>query len=70
MLILAQYQALQEELRRRRDECIQLKAVLQQQSQSLKSINNTGISLRGVDLKNLNDNELVEAFQAQKLVNR
>ncbi|XP_014092302.2 unconventional myosin-Va isoform X1 [Bactrocera oleae] len=66
----AQYQALQEELRRRRDECIQLKAVLQQQSQSLKSFGTTGISLRGVDLKNLNDNELIEAFQAQKLVNR
>ncbi|XP_067632478.1 unconventional myosin-Va isoform X2 [Eurosta solidaginis] len=66
----AQYQALQEELRRRRDECIQLKAVLQQQSQSIKSFGSTSISLRGVDLKNLNDNELIEAFQAQKLVNR
>ncbi|XP_034479996.1 unconventional myosin-Vb isoform X1 [Drosophila innubila] len=58
----AQHAALQEEVRRRREECIQLKAVLLQQSQTLRSFdpaNDSG-----------NVNELMEAFQSQKLVNR
>lgn len=68
-MFIAQYHALQEELRRRRDECIQLKAVLQQQSQSLKVIN-TGNSMRGNNISNPQNNELMEAFNSQKLVNR
>lgn len=64
----AQQSALQEELRRRRDECIQLKAVLQQQSQSIKSF---GIAKPTTVDSNFQENfELLEAFQAQKLVNR
>lgn len=65
----AQYNALQEELRRRRDECIQLKAVLQQQTQSLKSFGPESLQLRSMDSQP-HDSELMEAFQAQKLVNR
>ncbi|XP_052893039.1 unconventional myosin-Va isoform X5 [Anopheles moucheti] len=64
----AQYGALQEELKRRREECISLKAVLAQQSQSLRSLGQTAngeTSLRIHD-----EGELMEAFQAQKLVNR
>lgn len=65
--IEAQYNTLQEELKRRRDECIQLRTILAQQSQSLRSLGST--NLKNVD--NVNENgELIEAFQAQKLVNR
>uniref|UniRef100_A0A1A9USQ1 Myosin motor domain-containing protein n=1 Tax=Glossina austeni TaxID=7395 RepID=A0A1A9USQ1_GLOAU len=64
----AQHNALQEELKRRRDECIQLKAVLQQQSQSLKSLGSENLS--GTDVINMHDNELMDAFHCQKLVNR
>lgn len=66
----AQHNALQEELTRRRDECIQLKSVLQQQTQSLKSFGNESISLRSNDMNSLQDNDLLDAFQAQKMVNR
>ncbi|XP_039433322.1 unconventional myosin-Va isoform X2 [Culex pipiens pallens] len=68
----AQYLALQEELKRRREECISLKAVLAQQSQSLRTLgqsrgNNNGDS----SMSRIHDEgELMEAFQAQKLVNR
>ncbi|XP_055916560.1 unconventional myosin-Va isoform X1 [Eupeodes corollae] len=64
----AQQSALQEELKRRRDECIQLKAVLQQQSQSLKSFG--GAKPVRTDNTFQENSELLEAFQAQKLVNR
>ncbi|XP_037956283.1 unconventional myosin-Va isoform X2 [Teleopsis dalmanni] len=67
----AQFYALQDELRRRREECIQLKGVLQQQSQSLKSYGNGNGSLNKNEFKNPQENnDLAEAFQAQKLVNR
>ncbi|XP_030388121.1 unconventional myosin-Va isoform X2 [Scaptodrosophila lebanonensis] len=62
----AQHAALQEEVRRRREECIQLKAVLQQQNQTMRSLEPE--SLRVNDSHNIH--ELMEAFQAQKLVNR
>ncbi|XP_023037684.1 unconventional myosin-Va isoform X3 [Drosophila willistoni] len=61
----AQHAALQEEVRRRREECIQLKAVLLQQSQTLRSFEPDSLQLRGNDV-----HELLEAFQSQKLVNR
>ncbi|XP_022230994.2 unconventional myosin-Va isoform X2 [Drosophila obscura] len=61
----AQHAALQDEVRRRRDECIQLKAVLQQQNQALRSFDPESMHLRGSDV-----HELLEAFQSQKLVNR
>ncbi|XP_058120262.1 unconventional myosin-Va [Anopheles coustani] len=64
----AQYGALQEELKRRREECISLKAVLAQQSQSLRSL---GQAVNGeTSLRIHDEGELMEAFQAQKLVNR
>ncbi|XP_060659986.1 unconventional myosin-Vb isoform X1 [Drosophila nasuta] len=63
----AQHAALQEEVRRRREECIQLKAVLLQQSQALRSFDPDNLQLRA---DGSHVNELMEAFQAQKLVNR
>lgn len=56
----AQHAALQAEVLRRRDECIQLKAVLLEQSQVMKSINPESNDI----------NVLGEALQAQKLINR
>ncbi|KMY92004.1 unconventional myosin-Va isoform X1 [Drosophila simulans] len=61
----AQHAALQEEVRRRREECIQLKAVLLQQSQSMRSLEPESLQMRGNDV-----NELMEAFHSQKLINR
>lgn len=67
-IIKAQYVALQEENKRRRDECIQLRAILAQQSQSLRSL---GLANVKNDVERFHDEgELFEAFQAQKLVNR
>lgn len=61
-----QYAALQEEIKRRREESIQLKTVLAEQSQSMRSLNdNASLLDRFQDYT-----ELLEAFQAQKLVNR
>uniref|UniRef100_A0A182NJ12 Myosin motor domain-containing protein n=1 Tax=Anopheles dirus TaxID=7168 RepID=A0A182NJ12_9DIPT len=65
----AQYGALQEELKRRREECISLKAVLAQQSQSLRSLGQTNANGE-TSLRIHDEGELMEAFQAQKLVNR
>lgn len=60
------YVALQEELRRRKEESVQLKTVLAEQSQSMRSLNDNASMLdRFQDYT-----ELLEAFQAQKLVNR
>ncbi|XP_070140380.1 unconventional myosin-Va isoform X2 [Drosophila kikkawai] len=56
----AQHAALQAEVLRRRDECIQLKAVLLEQSQVMKSINPESNDIH----------VLGEALQAQKLINR
>ena len=67
----AQYNALQEELRRRREECIQLKSVLQQQTQSLKSMGgHDSLTPRSSDQSIIQDNDLNDAYQAQKLVNK
>lgn len=62
----AQYVALQDENKRRRDECIQLRAILAQQSQSLRTLGSGGIR----NENGMNEGEIIEAFQAQKLVNR
>lgn len=60
------YAALQEELKRRKEESVQLKTVLAEQSQSMRSLNDNASMLdRFQDYT-----ELLEAFQAQKLVNR
>ncbi|XP_067003336.2 unconventional myosin-Va [Anabrus simplex] len=66
--LLSQFQALQQECERQREECIQLRSILASQTQGLKSVasNNYGSH---VDLIN-EDGELILAFEAQKKINR
>ncbi|XP_055531735.1 unconventional myosin-Va isoform X2 [Wyeomyia smithii] len=69
----AQYNALQDELKRRRDECISLKAVLAQQSQSLRTLGQSQTNPNGsgdISMKIHDEGELMEVYQATKLVNR
>lgn len=63
-----QFIALEEENKRRLDECIQLRSILAQRSQAANnfSLNSMGSSLA----LDLHENELMQAFQAQKHVNR
>jgi myosin V len=56
-------------LKRRRDECIQLKTVLAQQSQSIKMLGQQAMPKKDGE-RYQDDVELQEAFSAQKLVNR
>lgn len=65
----SQYVTLQEELKRRGEECIQLRAVLSHQSQSIRSLGQTN-SKNDMMMRVHDEGELLEAFQAQKLVNR
>lgn len=58
----AQYASMVEELKRRRDECIQLRTILSQQSQSLSQ--NSSNSLKSYEA-----NDLADALQAQKNAN-
>ncbi|XP_015604628.1 unconventional myosin-Va isoform X2 [Cephus cinctus] len=65
--LMGQFYALQEELERRREECIQLHSVLADHTRRMKSLgSNYG---RDVDIIN-EDGELVLAFEAQKKINR
>ncbi|XP_011648183.1 unconventional myosin-Va isoform X2 [Pogonomyrmex barbatus] len=65
--LMIQFEALQEELERRREECIQLHSVLADHTRRMKSLgSNYG---RDVDIIN-EDGELVLAFEAQKKINR
>nr|CAD7430254.1 unnamed protein product [Timema monikensis] len=66
--LLRQLEASQEELNRRRDECIQLHSVLANQTKGLKSVASNNYSTH-VDIIN-EDGELVLAFEAQKKINR
>lgn len=61
----AQYAALVEESKRRRDECIQLRTILSQQAQSVQHGDQ-----REASLKQYEGNELMDAFQAQKFANK
>lgn len=62
-----QFEALREELGRRREECVQLRTVLAENTQRMKSLgSNYG---RDVDIVN-EDGELILAFEAQKKINR
>ncbi|XP_043283609.1 unconventional myosin-Va isoform X3 [Venturia canescens] len=64
--LMEQFDALQEELARRREECIQLHSVLADHTKRMKSLgSNYG---RDVDIVN-EDGELVLAFEAQKKIN-
>ncbi|XP_063217828.1 unconventional myosin-Va isoform X2 [Bacillus rossius redtenbacheri] len=65
--LLRQLEASQEELSRRRDECVQLHAVLANQTRGLKSVASNYSS--NVDIIN-EDGELMLAFEAQKKINR
>ncbi|XP_029160851.1 unconventional myosin-Va isoform X2 [Nylanderia fulva] len=65
--LMIQFEALQEELERRREECIQLHSVLADNTRRMKNLGaNYG---RDVDIIN-EDGELVLAFEAQKKINR
>lgn len=66
----SQYHSLVEELRRRRDECIQLRSILSQQSQTIRTFGSQTDSKDSMSLRNYDNNELMEAFQAQKLANK
>ncbi|KAL7048410.1 hypothetical protein ACKWTF_003346 [Chironomus riparius] len=66
----SQYLSLVEELRRRRDECIQLRSILSQQSQTIRTFGSQPDSKDSMSLRNYDNNELMEAFQAQKLANK
>ncbi|CAH0716861.1 unnamed protein product, partial [Brenthis ino] len=66
--IVEQLAAMQKELDRRRDECVQLKSVLTHQTVNLKSL---ATSNYGSDVDIINeDGELATAYQAQKGINR
>ncbi|XP_076285323.1 dilute class unconventional myosin isoform X2 [Lasioglossum baleicum] len=65
--LMGQFDALLEELERRREECIQLHSVLADNTRRMKSLgSNYG---RDVDIIN-EDGELVLAFETQKKINR
>lgn len=66
-----QFEALQAELVRLREECVQLRGVLANQTRGLKSIASTNYAVADVDMSLINeDGELVLAFEAQKKINR
>jgi myosin V len=67
-MLAGQLEALQEELARRREECIQLRSVLANQTKGLNSLasNNYGSEVEIIN----EDGELVMAFEAQKKINR
>lgn len=63
-----QFQALELELSRRREECIQLHTVLSDKTSGMKNIAQSSYG-KDVDIMN-EDGELVLAFEAQKKINR
>ncbi|CAH2056452.1 unnamed protein product, partial [Iphiclides podalirius] len=66
--VIEQLSVMQKELDRRRDECIQLKSVLTNQTVNLKSL---ATSNYGSDVDIINeDGELATAYEAQKDINR
>ncbi|CAG9794436.1 unnamed protein product [Diatraea saccharalis] len=66
--VIDQLGVMQQELDRRRDECIQLKSVLTNQTVNLKSL---ATSNYGSDVDIINeDGELASAYEAQKGINR
>ncbi|XP_042231898.1 unconventional myosin-Va-like isoform X3 [Homarus americanus] len=65
---MKQFEALQDELERRREECIQLRTVLANRAHDLRSLTQTSYG-KDVDIVN-EDGELALAYQTQKQVNR
>lgn len=66
--LLSQFKALELELERRREECIQLHTVLSDKTSGMKNIAQSSYG-KDVDIMN-EDGELVLAFEAQKKINR
>lgn len=66
----AQFVALEEENKRRRDECIQLKSILAQRTQIVNDPLLHSMDVGSMTLEMLQENELIQAFKAQKHVNR
>lgn len=63
--------ALEEENKRRRDECIQLRSILAQRSHgSPNKMASMANHIDHSDDANLHESELMQAFEAQKVVNR
>lgn len=71
-IISAQFVALEEENKRRRDECIQLRSILAQRTgighKQIGSMANQ--SLQQAEDSMLQESELIQAFEATKVVNR
>lgn len=66
-----QFKAQETELVRLKDECVQLRTLLSNQTQGLKSIANANYAAQDMDMSLINeDGELVLAFEAQKKINR
>nr|XP_053650160.1 unconventional myosin-Va-like isoform X2 [Cherax quadricarinatus] len=65
---MKQFEALQDELERRREECIQLRTVLANRAHDLRSLTQTSYG-KDVDILN-EDGELALAYQTQKQINR
>lgn len=65
----AQYASVIEESRRRRDECISLRSILSQQSQTIRSFA-AQPDQKDVSMRSYEGNELMDAFQSQKLANK
>lgn len=66
--LLSQFNALELELERRREECIQLHTILSDKTSGMKNIAQSSYG-KDVDIMN-EDGELVLAFEAQKKINR
>lgn len=67
----SQYATLVEELKRRREECIQLRSILSHQSQTIRTFaSQPDIKDSSLLSRSYDNNELVEAFQSQKLANK
>ena len=64
IVMLDQFSALQDELERRRDECIQLRTILANKSQGMKQVARESYCGE-VDIIN-EDGELLMAFETQK----
>lgn len=65
----AQYASVVEESKRRRDECIQLRSILSQQSQTIRSFA-AQPDQKEMSMRSYEGTELMDAFQAQKLANK
>ncbi|KAK4298028.1 hypothetical protein Pmani_029590 [Petrolisthes manimaculis] len=67
-LLREQFESLQDELERRREECIQLRTVLANRAHDMRALTQTSYG-KDVDIVN-EDGELAVAYQTQKQVNR